>query len=62
MRGAGHSLLQDTGISVLGLLHEAGFYQTTRAFTSPMPNDGGAALGPAGPVELPTEQVGGSRG
>jgi hypothetical protein len=57
-------LLQEPGFSLMGALRCQGFYSATRAYTTPPPATATAlaALGPAGPVELPSPQVGGVGG
>lgn len=57
-------LLQEPGFSLMGALRCQGFYSATRAYTTPPPATAAAlaALGPAGPVELPSPQVGGVGG
>ena len=52
-------LLQQSGVQLLQLMEEEGFAESERRYSTPLPADPKtlAALGAAGPVEMPTKQV-----
>jgi hypothetical protein len=52
-------LLQQSGFKLLKLMEDEGFAGGERHYSTPPPPDPKtlAAMGPAGPVEMPTKQV-----
>lgn len=54
---AGHAVLSDPSVDVVGLMRGEGFLVDRRTFTSSVKLGQTGQGGPAGPVEVPNKQV-----
>ena len=55
MPTASHALLQEAGVSLLGILRDEGFYIEKRRFTAPLKKRQRDSFGTAAPLEMPTK-------
>ena len=54
--GRSHALLQETGVNLVDIIREEGFYVRERRMSAPAKGRKEGKFGSALPIELPTEQ------